>query len=155
MKRHLILSGILMVLMAMSLYASEPFTLLITTKNHEETRINLKEKPKINFSGSEMVVSTQITDLSFPVDNLKDMSYVQEEMGIKSISDSRILIDDYTIYIMNNGNRNDIGIYGLDGKVISFPISQEVEGYKIDISKFVPGIYIVKVNNTTFKIMKK
>lgn len=154
MKRTLIFNFFLACIFMLS--GKETYDLIITTQDNKETRIGLKEKPVITFSGSDMVISSQSTDLSFPVDNIKDLTYSNEEAGIDDVyEDSGIFIYNDTIYIMNTGNPAHIGIYGLDGKKMDTPIKNDGTHSVIDLTMYAPGIYIIKVNNNSFKILKK
>lgn len=135
MKRKVILS-LLMAVAAIGAQAQTKMTIHHSTEKDYE--IFLMDKPVVTYEGSNLVVKGVGIDLTFPV-------YLLEKI---TFSDSETAVEEISVLKKNDGPSN---VYDFNGNLVkTVPVNEPVE-----TSTLPSGTYIVKNNNTSYKISKK
>ena len=112
------------------------------------------DKPTATFEGDLMYIRTDMLETSFVKEHINKIYFENNTVSIQSAQD-----DVMTFYyngneVIINGKSYAVAIYDIDGKLYYQDYS--LSGYNaIDISGYNPGVYIVKANNQTIKILKK
>jgi len=101
-----------------------------------------------------MYIRTDMLETSFVKEHINKIYFENNTVSIQSAEE-----DEMTFYyngneVIINGKSYAVAIYDIDGKLYYQDYS--LSGYNaIDISGYNPGVYIVKANNQTIKILKK
>ncbi|MCH4155254.1 MAG: T9SS type A sorting domain-containing protein [Muribaculaceae bacterium] len=123
-------------------------TISVITKNGNTTAVDIAEQTQIKFSG------TQITfgDKTFNRADVVKFSYVKGSgtVAIKTGAERPFRQVGNSLIFSTDANA---AIFAVDGRKV---ISDKVEaGSSISIASLATGVYIIKVNNETFKIAKR
>ena len=143
----------------MKAIADEPITnLVIWSKDGAKVAFALAEKPKITFTETDLVITTNIIEVNYLLDNLACLTYeTSSESGITD------LIIDKTVFKLKGDTllfpclkaNNIISLYSVNGFLVFKRLVRSDGEYAFPLSKLNTGIYIVNVNGTSYKIMKR
>ena len=112
------------------------------------------EEPVVSFEDENLVVKFGLMETSFDTENIARIYFEFIETDINNA-----VVDDMIFYydgsnIIINGKACMLSIHDVNGKIYHNALTND--GYNsIDISGYNLGIYIVKANNQTIKILKK
>ena len=111
--------------------------------------IPLEDAHEITFSGSQINIGL----LSFSLNEIVryefgTSSYIKDIEGdVKGISiDPQGFID-----ISKLNEQSPVSVYGIDGAEHPFTLRDKV----IDISSLMPGIYVIRIGNTSFRMLRQ
>lgn len=96
------------------------------------------DKPVLVYSGANVVISTDIVSVEYPVKELSKITFEEIQTAIDEVNDSQ----------------NDEGqsvVYDIRGRVVA---TFSNRGY-VSLNSFPRGTYIVKNNSTIYKIYRK
>lgn len=114
--------------------------MILHQKNGADIEINFADKPVATFEGNEMVLTTTKTTLRFSVSNLETTTY--DDGGATAIIESITQLSP------------DAGpslIYDAEGRLVrTVPTGQPVS-----FGSLPQGLYIIKNNNSSYKINRK
>ena len=134
-----ILSFLLLCMAAVGVSAeSTASTLNINQKSGGTVSYAFSEKPVVTMSGNNVVITTTSTSVEYPISNLQDITFTASTDGIVEVLTAPKA--DGPTYIYNTA--------GVLLKTI--PAGQTFNFECAD-----KGMYIIKNNNTTYKIIKK
>ena len=149
-------SLLLMVLVGSNMLASaDSFTTLSVTQNGKETYYQLSDIKKLTFDAENMFMT--LTDnevVTLPFTTLSTVSF-GNTTGIASLNGciEGLTLRDGLLSV-NMQNDGKVIIYDTAGKVIE-QVSVTKGQNKIDLSRMSKGVYIVRVNGTTTKMLNK
>lgn len=115
-------------------------TLNIHQKDGTRFSYGFSEKPKITYEGNTLKLVTKSVSIEFSLTNLDKLSFEEELTKI-----------DLLHY---DGKESDILIYNQNGVLLK-RIHSNSGVSETYISEFPNGVYIIKKDNTTFKILKR
>lgn len=161
-KRQIIL--VLTVIMTMAISTAQAqVKLVVTPKNGgKATEYTLQDIRKITFDNDGMhIIGTNITPE--PVWALSDIRTITFDGVVTGIGDvvnnaaGNISIsrngDMLYVHGLESGLRADAAIFDLSGK--SLLRTKVADGEAIDIAALRQGVYIIKINNATYKFVKQ
>ena len=159
MKRLLSLLGA--VLLAVPVFGQN--TLTLHFKNGEEFSFGLDEKPVIEFTESELVVKTVKTELRYQyetvVNTIANITFDDKKTSVFNIgaeeSKPGITLDEYTVRISGAKADATVSVIASDGKQLRSYKTDADGSVTFSIADLSQGIYIIKSENLTFKILKK
>jgi hypothetical protein len=140
---------LLSLLLASQIAGAEGYkTISVITKDGNTTAVDIAEQTQINFSG------TQITfgDKTFNRADVVKFSYVKGSgtAAVKTGAERPFRQVGNSLIFSTDANAT---IFAVDGRKV---ISDKVEaGSSISLASLATGVYIIKVNNETFKIAKR
>lgn len=131
--------------------------LVVHTKSGSATTFLLKDKPLVNFEGTDLKVSSDQGDAYFPLADVLRFTYLQvDPSGIdqQTVPDTGVSFDDGVLVISQLRAGATVSVYSLDGKLVRQIAPQRYGTYRLNLSELSSGLYIVKADNTTYKITK-
>lgn len=140
---------LLSLLLASQIAGAEGYkTISVITKDGNTTAVDIAEQTQIKFSG------TQITfgDKTFNRADVVKFSYVKGSgtAAVKTDAERPFRQVGNSLIFSTDANAT---IFAVDGRKV---ISDKVEaGSSINLASLASGVYIIKVNNETFKIAKR
>ena len=155
-KRLLLLS--FLTATAVGMYADQFEILVVKLKNGTETEFFLKDKPQVRFEGTDLKVTSSLGDTSFALADVLRFTYTKREgTGIDEIIDNKkgIGIQDGVLVISQLEAGTNVSIYSLDGKLLRQSNAQHAGTFRLSLSELPSGIYLVKIDNVTYKITKR
>lgn len=118
----------------------------------------LDEKPKITFTDTDLIITTKGVEVSYPLKDMARLIYENKEVtGIKKLHDDKVLftLDGESIIFPCLKIKDIVSLYAINGTLI-FKKNISTDGeYAFSLSDIAKGVYIVKVNSLTYKILKK
>lgn len=150
-----LLLTIIMLMCLQKIFAQQ---LIIETIDGETQTIALTSQPKITIKNGELIIASDESEISLPVQSVSKYTFSQvDDSGIKQIENTEApfsMSDNRIIFNSSQSSRN-VMFYSVGGVLLrSFTIRPGSGGY-FDISSLVPGVYIVRVNDITVKIVKR
>lgn len=139
--------------------ADDAFTqLIIHFHDDERIKFALAEMPSLSFSDSELIIKTASVTVAHPLKKIAYITYEGGEnshvSGIKSDKSMYVINSDYISFpYLESGDC--INIYTASGAMVLCTQVRETREYGLPISTFRSGIYIVTINNISFKIVVK
>ncbi len=129
--------------------------LKILLKDGTSTSYILDNKTKIVFENSNMLFSNNNWKFEIPVENLSNWTYVMSQSSSLSSIEREVTIRQTGDILRISGIRPDaeILVFTVDGKLIRHLKSDSVD---IDIvtADWIAGIYLIKIGESTYKIIK-
>ena len=132
--------------------------LIILGKDGTKIAYALTDKPKITFTDSDLVVSVNGLTSNYLLINLLGITY--SESDVMNISNAK---DDFPLFYMNGNklmfhkiNRDmALFLYKIDGSLVFKKRISKDSDTTISLSSIESGIYVLQINGTVFKIIKK
>lgn len=132
--------------------------LIILSKDGTKIAYALTDKPKITFTDSNLVVSVNGLTANYSLVNLLGVTYSESDAtNISSVK------DDFPFFYMNgdklmfNKVKREmvLFLYKIDGSlVLKKRISKDSDTI-VSLSPIESGIYVLQINGTAFKIIKR
>ena len=132
-------------------------TLVVKTKNGAETAIILKDKPNVTFEGTDLKVVTEKETVTFALSDVLRFTYIKKDpSGIdeKAVDPTEVGYKDGVLVISQLKQGASVDIYSLDGKLLRQLTAHRSGTYRLNLSELPKGVYLVKADNVTYKIMK-
>lgn len=115
--------------------------MILHQKAGGDVAILLADKPVATYEGDNLVITTTKTTLSFPVSNIKEATY-QEDNAATAIIESVTQL---------SPDAGPSRIYDISGRLVKTVPATE----SLNLGSLPQGTYIIKNNNTSYKINKK
>lgn len=162
MRKHLVLLALLlalpMAIMAQSSGGADRNFLVVETKDHVLTTYMLADKPEVSFAEDGMHVKSTKGDFIYNLSDVLRFTYKkQDPNGISEqrIEQASIDYDGGVLVVSGIKAGASVGIYAMDGKPVQQLTATRTGTYRISLSSLPQGVYLVKAENITYKIMKR
>ena len=132
--------------------------LVVETKDHVKTTYMLARKPEVTFEGNDLRIVSWDADVTY---NLADiLRFTYETKSVTGVTELRedpatIGYEDGQLVISGIKAGAPVGIYSLDGKLVKQLTAERSGSFRISLTSLPQGMYIVKADNITYKIMKR
>ncbi len=132
--------------------------LVIHLKDGTSMSCLLSYKPTIKFTLSELIVNSENSSFTVPLDNLARFGFENQSSAIEIIKSEKAnyTIDDNRIIVNGLKAGDHIRLYRVDGICVFDKVNNAENGtLEIAIDALSSGIYMLNINNTTAKIAIK
>lgn len=141
-----------------SAIAEEKTALVVCAKDGSKVAYALSEKPLVTFSETDLILKTQDLEVSYPFDKVARLIYEYEGLDDKVdlLTDGQAMINkgDYLLFPeLKSGD--SVIIYSSNGMLVADKKIGADGEYVFPINEVPIGIYMVKVNDVIYKIVKK
>ncbi len=148
-----------------SIFASnEPSLLVVKLKDNTEKIFILANKPVITFDTEMFYINT--SDFSAELSNVQEFYFKTETTtGIDEIKKDNAagtsspftfrFVDGRTVYIDGLDDATRVTVYSLSGAQVNSRIDRGNERAVVDLGSQPAGVYIIRANNQSFKIIKR
>ncbi len=162
MARRILLALLLSVTATACLHADDTVWgtgLVVTTTDGQKLAYPLDDKPKVTFSGRNLVLTTGSTEITLSREKVRAFSYEKIPVsGInaipETICDARFLPDG-TLHVSGCDRDSRIEIFGVDGILLCTMNADSKGNADMSASDLPAGIYLVKAGDVSYKIMKR
>lgn len=151
-----------MLLLMSGQIASAQSTVSITKTNGTISRYTVQNTGSISFAGDYIIIKESSTSSaqSIPMSAIRNMKLSDSSNGIENaVSGHQSTVSlypnpaqNYCVVRGTNGEQMKVTIYSMTGATM-IDTTVENEG-RIDISSLTTGVYMVKINNHTSKLVK-
>lgn len=118
--------------------------------------INLSEQPVTTFSDGNLVVTTSTATITLPMEKVKKYTYILSTDAIENVKAEKVTISQNGESITFSGLKNgaEIKVYSASG-ILMKEVKASRESETVTVSDLQVGVYAVKANGVTYKIMKR
>ena len=156
MKRFLLL--MLLTVSYSAMQADQVQSLIVQLKDGSQTAFFLKDKPQVTFDGPNLKVTSTAGDTSFALSDVLRFTYAKKDpTGIDEMVTDPTGVDfqgDVLVISQLKAN-GDVSVYALDGKLLRELKASHAGTYRLNLSELPTGLYLVKADNVTYKILKR
>ena len=154
MKKLLLL---LMVLFATSLAKADDKVLQILLSDGQVVSINLNEEPRTTYKDGNLVITTTKNTITYPLEQVKKFTYSSIATGIEASHQLGVAFskDGETLTFTGLKPNTKVTLYNVSGQLLKTIDSKDSKKVVVSASQFPFGVYVVKVNGGTYKIMKR
>lgn len=159
--KHAMQRGLLLAAFIFGLFfrlAAQSTQIIVFLNNGTEQTYNLTEADRLYFEDNTKLVIEQISTKGTVIIPLADIRKItcDETVGVSEASDATVFLAPNpahnTFTLRNLEGKDNVSIYALDGRMVK---SMEVTGGQpVDISNLPIGLYLVKTQSSTFKMIK-
>lgn len=157
MKRY-ILSICTLFIFTISYAQRRAESLIIKLLDGESISFVLDECPKITFSGTEMIMTSELYETSYPLAELDNYKFgFKDASQIKNVESAseKVFQTENMIIISGLNPQTDISVYSVNGISLFSAMADKHGEATVNLSGLPHGIYIVKYGNKSTKIQKK
>ena len=138
---------------------NQPNMLSVWSTDGTKVSYTLSDQPRVTFSKDELIISSNMTDVRYPITKMARITF-ENTTGIESVnSDSRSSAPfDFTgdfLMFYSEDNRIPVAIYSAEGKTIMTTIIEPQSNLAYSLRALSPGIYFIRIAKTTYKIAVK
>lgn len=144
-----------LIAIALASYAKGYEGILVTMVDGTTATINFDENPIIKLKPEKLVVQTDIATTEFDRSTVARFNYVGDvttRVDAVVKNDVKVFNKGGVLLFANLPVNSEIRLFSADGKLLKRDIS--TDNYVLNITDFSSGIYIVKVNGVSTKIVK-
>ena len=145
---------LLLLLASVQLSLADDTTLTIRQKGGNETLLELSTNPVITFENESMVVTTSITQIIIPLDDVVDYTVSESATGIKSISAVPQFRNGCVVF-SDLPPGTPICVHSIDGRLINRHTIDYTGVGTVRIDNLPEGVNVISVLNKTIKIINK
>ena len=154
--RRLQLLLLMLLALPIGMLADSQNTLVVKLKNGAETTFFLKDKPNVTFEGTDLKVVSNKETVTFALSDVLRFTYVKKDAsGIDEtvVDPTEVSYDGSVLVISQLKQGASVDIYSLDGKLVRQLKAYRSGTYRLSLSELPTGLYLVKADNITYKIM--
>ena len=132
--------------------------LVVETKDHVKTADILADKTQVRFSGTNQRVVKTKSDVTYQLSDILRFTYeTRSTTGISELRTTQAEVDykDGQLVISGIKAGGSVNVYSLEGKLVKQLTAQRSGTYRLSLASLSKGVYIVKADNVTYKIMKR
>ena len=158
MMKRLQLLLLMLLALPLGMLADSQNTLVVKLKNGAETTFFLKDKPNVTFEGTDLKVVSNKETVTFALSDVLRLTYVKKDAsGIDEtvVDPTEVSYDGSVLVISQLKQGASVDIYSLDGKLVRQLKAYRSGTYRLSLSELPTGLYLVKADNITYKIMKQ
>ncbi len=135
-------------------------TLVVLTKDGAKTEFLLGDKPKVLFEGKNLRITSTKADVTYALADILRFTYTNTNpTGINEIAEmddpTEVSYQDGTLVLSQLKEGAVVGVYSLEGKLVQQLRAGHRGTYRLSLSSLPKGVYIVKADTITYKIMKR
>lgn len=160
MKKELlkILLAILLALLGNSQVSAQSPQLVVWLKGGEKVYYNLEDLPITKFSGSDVLITTHTVEVAYPLEQVIRYTYENLSTEIESVlagNDLYVSRQGDVITFQNLHPTTPVQLFSIDGQLLETRNLNAETAVSISLNAYPVGIYVVKVNGVTYKMMKR
>lgn len=119
-----------------------------------QTAFDLEKQPVVSFTGNNIKLVCGDIEVLYPMDNYLKMTIEEAELpdAVEKIESSTFSITEHAIIARGC---DSMALFTIDGKSIAYAEADENGMVYIFTEQLGIGVYIVKIENNSFKIYKR
>lgn len=143
--------------------SNEPSQLIVKFKDNTKETFVLANKPVITFDTGKFYINT--SDFSAELSDVEEFCFETETTGIDVVKKDNgadasspftfRFVDGRTVYISGLDDSARVTVYSLSGAQVNARIDRGNESAVIDFGNQPAGVYIIRANKQSFKIIKR
>ena len=146
----------------LEIFGTEPTTLshkrlVVWLSDGEKVYFDLNDNPQTSFSESGVSIETNMLKISYPFNHIIKYTYEDSSTDIVDLkaNEMRVYMNENGLVFDNIKHGTLINIVTIDGKIIDTLKVDNGKNFTIPLNKYTNGVYLIKINNITYKILKQ
>ena len=131
--------------------------LVVWQKSGEKVYFDLTEEPRTSFRGGLLIISTNTMETSYQRSNILRYTYEGAFDGIDAVKtrDLTVMQSNDGITLKNVPKGTPVRLYDSAGRLLDTKTSDGVSPVQFVLAGYAAGIYLVNMNDQTFKISRR
>lgn len=135
--------------------------LVIEMNDSRQHSYSLSDKPVITFDNNRLFIKTDKIELDYPIKDIVKYYFTElDETGVEDIKkDANKIHFIYTnpdfLSIEGVIGDADIKVYDISGRICDVISTNSDNCIKVELKGLTKGVYIIKINNHSFKIIRR
>ena len=132
-------------------------SLILLLKDGTTQTYELAEQPVITVVGAELKIVANHADVSIPLSDVMRYTFQKRTTGIDEVDTNQEVIDykDGVLTLSGLEAGTPISLYTIDGRLLQAHTVADDGTYRQSLASLRQGVYVVKVNHKSYKIMKR
>ena len=152
------LLALLLSFTCLSAMADEPKNqLVVWAKDGTKVAYALAEKPKVTFTETDLVIKAKGVEVNYSLENMARFTYESNEnTAIRNLKTDEVSfrLDGESLVFPSLSANSKVSLYSLNGAPVFNKTIRTAGEYSFPLSGLNAGVYVVTVNNLTYKIVK-
>ena len=144
---------LLMSLATLSAYADDA-RIVIKQKSGSETILELSTHPVITFSGEDMVVTSDFTSISIPLDLIDCYTAYDDATGIEPIVTPPLYANGHVVF-RSLPKGTEVRVYTVEGHLVRSQPADDFGQTDISLDMLPKGVYVISTPACKIKIINK
>ena len=156
-QKRLHILAVLAALLMASIAKADDIALHVLLSDGQVVAINLNEEPLTTYKDGNLVITTTKNTVTYPLEKVKRYTYASASSGITSPKgvEATFSADGETLTFKGLKTGTSIMLYNVAGQLLR-KVAPTTEGHAaVSVSKLPTGVYVVKMNDATYKITKR
>lgn len=132
---------------------SDKYSLILEKKDGSSEKYILSDRPEISFSNGKVVVSSVTVQTDCPLDDFERFYFEENVADGISVNTVPSFVFKYNDNMVRISGAEKAEVYSADGMKLMEQGATNGE-IRMNISRFVPGLYIIKTDKKSIKIRK-
>ena len=156
-KRLLTLAFTLMLTAVVALAQTSGQRLVVWQKDGQKVYFDLSEEPKTTFSNGMLIITTKTMQTSYHLNTILRYTHegVSSSVGEMSTHDLTVKQTDEGITLKNVSKNTVVRMYDTAGRLLESKTSDGSSTIAFSLTGRPAGVYLVNLNDQTFKITKR
>lgn len=132
-------------------------SLILLLKDGTTQTYELAEQPVITVVGTELKIVANHADVSIPLSDVVRYTFQKRTTGIDEVGTNQEVIDykDGVLTLSGLEAGTPISLYTIDGRLLQAHTVADDGTYRQSLASLRQGVYVVKVNHKSYKIIKR
>lgn len=139
-------------------YVLADTALVVKRTNGKTETFLLSSEPVLTFNSENCVFSTTNVTVTIPRTNIEEFHFVDNSTDIenqKAGSDVFVRFSGNNAVVISGLKNDRITVLDLSGKVVNADVSNNGEETTVSLNNLSRGIYIIKYDNSSIKVVRK
>lgn len=134
-------------------------TVTIHQKDGQTVSYGFSVKPVITYTDNDLVITTENAEMQYPLLSVSKITFQDQSAGVNAITEESkvpvLELDDYVVSISGAKAGVTVSLTGTDGKSLINARTDSEGEVSFSIAEQPAGVYVIKSENLTFKIIRK
>lgn len=132
-------------------------SLILLLKDGTTQTYELAEQPVITVVGTELKIVANHADVSIPLSDVVRYTFQKRTTGIDEVDTNQEVIDynDGVLTLSGLKAGTAVRLFAIDGRLLQAHTVADDGTYRQSLASLRQGVYVVKVNHKSYKIMKR
>lgn len=131
--------------------------LVIWQKDGSKVSYNLDEQPKTTFTTEDLVITTMTTTINYPLAKIQRYTYEGGTLSVRDVKPDGISIshDGNLVIVKGLANGKTVAVHRVDGVQLLAKRSDGSDRLTLSLEKLPAGVYVIKADEITYKLLKR
>lgn len=155
MRKILLIIALVAVLRPLSVLAQGNATLVLWHADGTTTDVSLYLKPKVEFKGDKVLVTSTVLDMEYPKSDILRFSYKGNGTDIAILkSEARYSKEGDRLVFHGVTSKEKVAVYTTSGIRVPVSLTDTPDGLSLPLSSIPQGVYVLSVNGKSSKFTR-